>query len=90
MFRDEEDIKSSADGIYVAILIAAIGSVGLYEGSDKLMEIEDRKPFSVYIGDATSDGILDMIIETSNGKRFTFEGQEYGRYKGLEEFLQKN
>ena len=90
MFRDEEDIKSSADGIYVAILIAAIGSVGLYEGSDKLMEREDRKPFSVYIGDATSDGILDMIIETSNGKRFTFEGQEDGRYKGLEEFLQKN
>ena len=87
MFRDEEDIKSSADGIYVAILIAAIGSVGLYEGSDKIMEREDRKPFSVYIGDATSDGILDMIIEMSNGRKFTLEGQEDGGYVRLDNFL---
>ena len=45
----------------------------------------DIKPISVYTHDVNSDGILDLIIENSDGRRFSVEGQEDGRYIRLEE-----
>lgn len=89
MFRDDEDFKSSVDGIYVAMLIGVMTCMDLYVNNNKFAEVkeEDTKPFSIYIRDTTSDGIADLIIETNSGKRFTFEGQE-GGYVRLEESLQ--
>ena len=93
MFRKYKNVMLGPGCTYTGMFMTAVSCVSLciiigkYENEETMGGTE---PISVLYNDVNSDGILDMIIETSNGKRFTFEGQEDGRYKGLEEFLQKN
>lgn len=93
MFRNYKNIMLDSGCTYIGMFMTAVSCVGLcimVEKFEKMESVEGMKPISVLYEDVNSDGISDLIIETSNGRKFTFEGQEDGRYKGLEEFLQKN
>ena len=84
------DMHLNPNGFYYSMFILGIAGIGLFVVNEEFIKWDterNTKPISVYTRDVNSDGISDLVIEISNGKKFTFEGQEDGSYTRLEKVL---